>query len=86
MKKAFETSENNSAILFEGGPAFQAPGHCSVIVDDSDGHWMLYHAFVGPEREKRVLMIDRVVYKDGFPWVGSPSNRSMLAPEIHLTQ
>lgn len=73
---------HNSAILTGTDGAFQAPGHNSLIKDDAGDTWIVYHAFKGSDRGNRVLMIDRVTEKDGFPWVGNPSSTPVAAPRV----
>lgn len=73
--------------VLEGNEEFAGPGHCSVTQDDAGTDWLLYHAYersepwVGPV-PRRVLMLDRLSWEDGWPAVGdgSPSG-SAQAPE-----
>jgi len=87
-KKAPPTSGFGSAILAstfngtEAGP-WQAPGHNAIIRDDDGQAWMLYHAFRGSDRAAgRVLMLQKVEYRDGWPWVGKPAAGLQQAPKI----
>lgn len=69
------------------------PGHNSVIADAAGQHWIAYHAIDanrpymksagGGERfVRRVMLIDRLVWRDGWPRVegGAPSSKPAPAP------
>ena len=59
----------NSAIL-EKDSVFLAPGHNSVFQDKKGRKWIAYHAIERSHKEKgRVLCINRIVYKNGWPIV-----------------
>jgi arabinan endo-1,5-alpha-L-arabinosidase len=71
------TGARTSVILEQRGNWF-APGHNSVIVDQAGDHWMIYHAVdtrnprLHPNAEantRRVMLIDRIVWRDGWPRV-----------------
>jgi arabinan endo-1,5-alpha-L-arabinosidase len=71
-----------SAILARNG-FWNAPGHNSVITDDAGNDWMLYHAVdagrayfedrVHGRSSNRVMLLDPISYRDGWPRVGGPS-------------
>ena len=87
-KKALPTLGFGSAILastFNGTEAglWQAPGHNSIVRDDAGQAWMLYHAFRGSDRTGRMLMLQKVEYRDGWPWVGKPAADPQPVPVIH---
>lgn len=65
--------------------AWLAPGHNSVIEDDEGDDWVLYHA-TGDRARGRVMLLDRIVYRDGWPRVpgDQPSNRAQDAPRFEL--
>ncbi|MDR0668317.1 MAG: family 43 glycosylhydrolase [Prevotellaceae bacterium] len=69
--------ENYHETLLRGNDRFVGTGHNSEIVQDAAGHdWILYHAFdTTHEKGRRMLMLDRVVWRDGWPAIndGSPS-------------
>ena len=44
---------------------------------------MLYHAFRGSDRTGRMLMLQKVEYRDGWPWVGKPAADPQPVPVIH---
>jgi arabinan endo-1,5-alpha-L-arabinosidase len=71
------TGAANSVIL-EQRDNWVAPGHNSVIQDARGDHWMLYHAVdsrrprskpTDDVNTRRVMLIDRIVWKDGWPRV-----------------
>ena len=74
--------------VLEGNDAFLAPGHCAVVRDIHGGWWLLYHAYVAGkawvgETPRRVLMLDRVRWRDGWPAVGedgTPSRVGQVPP------
>lgn len=89
----FETLEQakgvpHSLMLFKS-ERWLAPGH-NCIVDDKAGQvWIIYHAIdVNRPRQRqedeinsrRVLMIDKIEWKDGWPYVGTPSDGPRPAP------
>lgn len=46
------------------------PGHNSELVTDQKGaYWMFYHAVNTANPAGRVLMLDRVYWKEGWPYV-----------------
>ena len=76
--------------VLEGGDTFAGPGHNAVVADDAGDDWLVYHAYersnpwVG-ETPRRVLMLDRLRWRDGWPTVpgGSPSR---TAPKPSVTE
>jgi arabinan endo-1,5-alpha-L-arabinosidase len=89
----FETLEQargvpHSLMLFKS-ERWLAPGH-NCIVTDKDGQvWIVYHAIdVNRRRQhqqdeinsRRILLIDRIVWRDGWPYVGTPSDEPQAAP------
>jgi arabinan endo-1,5-alpha-L-arabinosidase len=60
------------------------PGHNSVVEEPSGDSWIVYHAVDTNRRRtkatdeintRRVMLIDRIVWKDGWPVVKGPSER-----------
>jgi arabinan endo-1,5-alpha-L-arabinosidase len=89
----FETLEQAKGVLnslmLERNDRWLAPGH-NCLATDKDGQvWMIYHA-IDVERprqrqqdeinSRRVLLIDKVEWKDGWPWIGTPSEQPQRAP------
>lgn len=71
--------------ILEKSDAWIAPGHNSVIADDEGNDWMLYHAIrAGRESRARVMLLERIVYRDGWPRVegDQPSFSARAAPSV----
>jgi arabinan endo-1,5-alpha-L-arabinosidase len=89
----FETLEEakgvpHSLILFRND-RWLAPGHNCIAEDAAGQVWIVYHAIdVNKPRQtqedeinsRRVLLIDRVEWHEGWPWVGTPSDDPQPAP------
>ena len=81
------------SVILERSPAWNAPGHNSVVRDARGDDWLVYHA-VDPRRPRgaadadpntrRILLMDRLVYRDGWPAVeaGRPSDGPRPAPAV----
>jgi arabinan endo-1,5-alpha-L-arabinosidase len=89
----FETLEQakgvpHSLILFKND-RWLAPGHNCIVIDEAGDFWIVYHA-IDVERprqhqqdeinSRRILLIDRIQWHDGWPWVGTPSEGPQPAP------
>ena len=73
---------------------FKAVGHNSVLKDDAGDYWTLYHGYklnLDPETyeskldtSKRVLLMDKLVFEDGWPSVfgGIPSSNKKTGPAL----
>jgi arabinan endo-1,5-alpha-L-arabinosidase len=89
----FETLEQakgvpHSIVLQKRGKWF-APGHNSVVADATGQDWIAYHAVdIGHPREKatdevntrRIMLIDRVRWVDGWPVIDGPSSGPQPPP------
>jgi arabinan endo-1,5-alpha-L-arabinosidase len=89
----FETLEQakgvpHSLMLFRS-ERWLAPGHNSIVVDKAGDVWIVYHAIdVNRPRQTqedeinshRILLIDRIQWKAGWPHVGTPSDEPQAAP------
>jgi arabinan endo-1,5-alpha-L-arabinosidase len=89
----FETLEQakgvpHSLILFKND-RWLAPGHNCIVTDEAGDVWIVYHAIdVNKPRQtqedeinsRRILLIDRIEWHDGWPWVGTPSDEPRKAP------
>jgi arabinan endo-1,5-alpha-L-arabinosidase len=80
----------NSVILEQGG-IWVAPGHNSIVEDAGGDDWILYHAVdsrrprskPGDEvNTRRVMLIDRLVWRGGWPRTGGPSTGARPRPSI----
>ena len=89
----FETLEEargvpHSLMLFKS-ERWLAPGHNCVVTDKAGDAWIVYHAIdVNRPRQRqedeinsrRILLIDRIEWRDGWPRVGTPSHEPQSAP------
>jgi arabinan endo-1,5-alpha-L-arabinosidase len=89
----FETLEQargvpHSLMLFKSD-RWLAPGHNAVVTDKAGQVWIIYHAIdVNRPRQRqddeinsrRILLIDRIEWRDGWPFVGTPSQEPQAAP------
>ena len=85
--------DDGCPILAEGA-RWMACGHNSIITDDDGRDWIMYHAIDRSDRvihkynksqDKRVLMIDPIEYRDGWPRVVGdyPSETECSAPRVN---
>ena len=89
----FETLEEargvpHSLMLFKS-ERWLAPGHNCIVTDKAGETWIVYHAIdVDRPRQRqedeinsrRILLIDRIRWRDGWPFVGTPSDERQAAP------
>ena len=71
--------DNHHEVLIHKNEAFVGTGHNSEIVTDKAGNdWVFYHAVSTKNPGGRVLMLDKVDWKNGWPSVSgnSPSSES----------
>ena len=68
-----------------------APGHNCVIADKAGQLWMLYHAIDANRprqrqedeiNSRRILLIDKIEWRDGWPHIGTPSNKPRAGPVV----
>jgi arabinan endo-1,5-alpha-L-arabinosidase len=91
----FETLEQATgkphSIILEKRGYWIAPGHNSVITDTAGLDWIVYHAVDARRpREKptdelntrRVMLIDRIQWKDGWPVIDGPTSGPVAAPRV----
>ena len=89
----FETLEQAKGVphslILEKCDRWLAPGHNCIVEDKAGQVWILYHAIdVNRPRQtqqdeinsRRILMIDKIEWKDGWPYVGTPSDDPRPAP------
>ena len=79
--KSFLDDDYQYTILSSSPDAtFRGPGHNSALVtDDAGNDWIFYHSYwSGNDYASRCLMMDRVVWKEGWPSIadGQPSLES----------
>ena len=94
----FETFEEargvpHSLMLFKS-ERWLAPGHNSIVTDKAGDVWIVYHAIdVNRPRQRqddeinsrRILLIDQIQWKDGWPYVGTPSDGLQTAPVVVIS-
>lgn len=89
---AAATGRAQSVILARDA-AWIAPGHNSVVRDARGDDWMVYHAVdarrprgtpTDDVNTRRVMLMDRIVYRDGWPTIegGRPSSGPRPAPVV----
>lgn len=76
----FEVHPLRGDVVLEASPGWIAPGHNAVIEDDDGAMFILYHA-VDAEKPRsasedevntrRIMLVDRIIWRDGWPVVGS---------------
>lgn len=63
--------ENGGTLLLQknaGTEGFVGPGHNGDIVTDKAGQtWMIYHAFNKKQTAGRVMLLDKIEWKEGWP-------------------
>ncbi len=70
-------SPNNSMKpILEGKGDIHFPGHHSMITDSSGSDWIVYHGYFKNNQSSRMLMIDKVTYKNGWPVVNDGNGPS----------
>lgn len=89
-----EATGNPYAMLLEGNEHWHAPGHNCVVTDAAGQDWLAYHA-IDPRQptfdaiddeqgfSRRVLLLDRLEYVDGWPRLatgGTPSWQEQESP------
>jgi len=88
------TGKTDSTILRRSA-RWIAPGHNSVVTDTAGRDWMAYHAInaskpyltneIGGDRKvNRVMLLDRLIYRDGWPQIenSTPSTTKRPAPSV----
>ena len=85
-RKGERMLDNKHEVLISNNDYFVGTGHNSEIVnDDSGNEWIMYHAYnVARPEDGRVLLLDRIYWKDGWPMVqgNHPSHNPQKAPTI----
>ncbi len=90
-----ETAPTQSSAILVLSNEWIAPGHNSIIEDAAGNDWIFYHAIskTDPfiiqnkkkeENDKRVMLLDRIYYKDGWPYILNrvPSSAKTKAPAV----
>lgn len=76
--------DNHHELLIEKNEKFVGTGHNSEIITDKRGNdWFFYHAIRVDNPNRRVLMLDRISWKDGWPYVeGATSSLNSSTPKL----
>lgn len=79
------------SIILQKGDHWFAPGHNSIVTDAAGDDWIVYHA-VDSRRPRakasddvntrRIMLIDRIVWRDGWPYAAGPTSAPQPAPRI----
>ena len=89
----FEVRERPLYLVIEANEQWNAPGHNSVIRDAAGTEWFFYHAVDRKQprsrptddvNTRRVMLMDRLVWRDGWPEVAGkvPSSTPQPAPVV----
>jgi arabinan endo-1,5-alpha-L-arabinosidase len=85
----FEIMPERGGVMLERTERWIGPGHNSVVRDAEGTDWIVYHAVdsrrprTRPQDEvntRRVMLIDRIVWRDGWPHISGPSESEQRAP------
>lgn len=87
FERLSEAQNSNSSAILVKNEAWLAPGHNSVITDDVDQDWIIYHAIAlnsDSTSKGRIMLIDRLLYKNGWPFIEtkSPGIKPAAVPVI----
>jgi len=90
-----ESNGTGSSVILEQKDFWCAPGHNAIAIDKAGNSWIIYHAINPDEKylkdkdrknvqDRRVMLLDRIYYKDGWPYVneGKPSTSPVTAPVV----
>lgn len=85
----FEVMPERGGVILERDARWIGPGHNSIVRDEAGTDWIVYHAVdvrrprTRPTDEintRRVMLIDRLVWENGWPRAVAPSERPQPAP------
>ena len=81
-KKGKLMLENNHEILIHKNKDFVGTGHNAELVADKNGDdWVLYHGVSVANPSGRVLLLDKVIWKEGWPTVkGNSASKKAKKP------
>jgi len=84
-----QATETPHSIVLQKSARWNAPGHNSIISDAAGNDWIVYHAVdvrrprTEPTDElntRRILLIDRIHWRNGWPVIDGPSEVPRPAP------
>jgi arabinan endo-1,5-alpha-L-arabinosidase len=87
----FEVMPERRGVILERSARWIGPGHNSVVEDAAGTHWIVYHAVdarqprTRPQDDvntRRVMLIDRLVWENGWPRVAGPSEGAQQGPVV----
>lgn len=87
----FEVHPDRRGVILERNARWIGPGHNAIVRDDAGTDWMVYHAVDARQprtratddvNTRRVLLIDRLVWENGWPRVAGPSEGPQPGPVI----
>lgn len=79
------------SIILHRNARWNAPGHNAIVTDAAGQDWIVYHAVdvrnprQSPTEEinrRRILLIDRIVWRNGWPAIEGPSDGPRPAPVV----
>ena len=89
----FETMEQANgrphSIILKARGRWIAPGHNSIVTDAKGQDWIVYHAadvrhsrvnLSADVNSRRIMLIDRITWRDGWPVIDGPSDEPTAAP------
>lgn len=90
-----EANGTGSSVILAQKDFWKAPGHNSIITDQEGNEWIFYHAMY-PEKKlldhtipaerknERIMLLDRIVYQDGWPMVEdhTPTQTKQAGPAV----
>jgi arabinan endo-1,5-alpha-L-arabinosidase len=77
------------SLMLSKSERWLAPGHNTIVTDEGGQDWIVYHAIDADRprqrqedeiNSRRILLIDRIEWRDGWPSVGVPSDGPRSAP------
>ena len=82
--------DGSSAVVLHDNERWRGPGHNSVVRDAAGDDWIVYHAidsrrpWLHEGQVRRVMLIDRIAYVEGWPVVGdgTPSTAERPSPVV----
>jgi arabinan endo-1,5-alpha-L-arabinosidase len=80
-----EATGKENSVMLELNEQWIAPGHNSIVTDDAGQDWIVYHAIEAKKPDEgRVMLMDRLLYKDGWPYIarGTPSTTAQGVPML----
>lgn len=87
----FEVMPERRGVILERDARWIGPGHNSILRDADGTDWILYHAVdanrtrsseTAEPNTRRVMLIDRLVWEDGWPRVAGPTATPQRAPRV----